>query len=108
MKFEFQYITIKGSKLKLTADFKPTIIIVNNKLAIICYFKNDQYHISSISDHSEYNIKTIKLTVSNNNITSTANLSITSGKNIKFLDLHKSLGYIFILNLKFKNKLIRN
>jgi hypothetical protein len=104
VKFIITSFNLNKNKFKYIADIASSVLIVNNKIAIISTFKNDEYLISAISDDFEYLNKNIKINITNGKISTNAILKISSGKNInEHVNFHKSLGNIFNFELPSQN-----
>ncbi len=104
IQFDIRSIQIQKHKIKYTADEKPTILIINNKLALIVQYKKESYIFRAISDDSEI-ISTQIVISTEGKISSQGEFMIGQLRDSdKKLEFHKSLGAIFILDFACFNK----
>lgn len=83
-KFDINLLNLTKNKFKLKLDNKPTIVVINKIYTIFIVKRQKLFHIIAISDSEEYINKKINLTISNNKISFTNEITIIRGKNMKY------------------------
>jgi hypothetical protein len=105
-KFNITNIDLKKNKFKYIIEKTRNIIIINNKYAIITFYKNGNYIIEALSDNEEFINKKVKISTTNGTSNYNIEIKIKSGKNLKYETIIPSIlgnNYIFEGPLVNKN-----